>query len=171
MCGRYALYGPTSRIREQFDLDDGFDFGQQCSFTLTTRLQRHQTGSDRLRLVAQETSAAFSPLGTSGTGPVGASWTAGTRRSCNCSQDMLTESPDFDTLVAPVTETWAPRSKRSGAVTTCIERSECASVTDPQRLERGRSWSMEPCDLDPCGHRKTCVPSAPRHAIGRLDRA
>jgi putative SOS response-associated peptidase YedK len=27
MCGRYALYGPRSRIREQFDLDDGFDFG------------------------------------------------------------------------------------------------------------------------------------------------
>ena len=26
MCGRYALYGPASRIREQFDLDDGFDF-------------------------------------------------------------------------------------------------------------------------------------------------
>jgi len=27
MCGRYALYAPTSRIRERFDLAEGFDFG------------------------------------------------------------------------------------------------------------------------------------------------
>jgi len=34
MCGRYALYGPSSRIREQFNLNGEFDFEPQCSFTL-----------------------------------------------------------------------------------------------------------------------------------------
>ena len=34
MCGRYALYGPASRIREQFDLDDGFDFEPRYNLSL-----------------------------------------------------------------------------------------------------------------------------------------
>lgn len=36
MCGRYALYGPASRIREQFDLDDGFDFEPRYNIAPTT---------------------------------------------------------------------------------------------------------------------------------------
>lgn len=38
MCGRYALYGPTSRIREQFDLDDGFDFGPRYNIAPTMKV-------------------------------------------------------------------------------------------------------------------------------------
>lgn len=38
MCGRYALYGPASRIREQFDLDDGFDFGPRYNIAPTMKV-------------------------------------------------------------------------------------------------------------------------------------
>lgn len=38
MCGRYALYGPTSRIREQFDLDGEFDFGPRYNISPTTQV-------------------------------------------------------------------------------------------------------------------------------------
>ncbi|MBN8439515.1 MAG: SOS response-associated peptidase [Candidatus Accumulibacter sp.] len=38
MCGRYALYGPTSRIREQFDLDGGFDFGPRYNIAPTMKV-------------------------------------------------------------------------------------------------------------------------------------
>ena len=37
MCGRYALDGPISRIREQFDLDDGFDFVPRYNIAPTTK--------------------------------------------------------------------------------------------------------------------------------------
>ena len=46
MCGRYALYGPTSRIREQFDLDDGFDFGPRYNIAPTTNVLVVQSGPD-----------------------------------------------------------------------------------------------------------------------------
>lgn len=38
MCGRYALYGPRSRLREQFDLDDGFDFGPRYNIAPTSKV-------------------------------------------------------------------------------------------------------------------------------------
>mgnify|MGYP000867393406 FL=1 len=38
MCGRYALYGPASRIREQFDLDDGFDFEPRYNIAPTMKV-------------------------------------------------------------------------------------------------------------------------------------
>ena len=38
MCGRYALYGPVSRIREHFNLDDGFDFGPRYNIAPTMRV-------------------------------------------------------------------------------------------------------------------------------------
>lgn len=38
MCGRYALYGPRSRVREQFDLDDGFDFGPRYNIAPSTNV-------------------------------------------------------------------------------------------------------------------------------------
>ncbi len=38
MCGRYALYGPRSRIRDRFDLDDGFDFGPRYNIAPTTNV-------------------------------------------------------------------------------------------------------------------------------------
>jgi putative SOS response-associated peptidase YedK len=38
MCGRYALYGPRSRLREQFDLDEGFDFGPRYNIAPTTKV-------------------------------------------------------------------------------------------------------------------------------------
>ncbi len=44
MCGRYALYGPTSRIREQFDVDDGFDFGPRYNIAPTTKVLIVQAG-------------------------------------------------------------------------------------------------------------------------------
>lgn len=44
MCGRFALYGPTSRIREQFDLDDGFDFGPRYNIAPTTQILIVQAG-------------------------------------------------------------------------------------------------------------------------------
>ncbi len=37
MCGRYALYGPASRIREQFDLADGFDFEPRYNIAPTMK--------------------------------------------------------------------------------------------------------------------------------------
>ncbi len=44
MCGRYALYGPTSRLREQFDLDDGFDFELRYNIAPTTKVLIVQAG-------------------------------------------------------------------------------------------------------------------------------
>jgi putative SOS response-associated peptidase YedK len=38
MCGRYALYGPASRIRKQFNLDDGFDFGPRYDIAPTMKV-------------------------------------------------------------------------------------------------------------------------------------
>ena len=38
MCGRFALYGPRSRIRDRFDLDDGFDFGPRYNIAPTTNV-------------------------------------------------------------------------------------------------------------------------------------
>jgi len=38
MCGRYALYGPTSRLREQFDLDLGFDFAPRYNIAPGTEV-------------------------------------------------------------------------------------------------------------------------------------
>ncbi|NMQ06258.1 SOS response-associated peptidase [Candidatus Accumulibacter phosphatis] len=46
MCGRYALYGPTSRTREQFDLDDGFDFAPRHNIPPTTNVLVVQSGPD-----------------------------------------------------------------------------------------------------------------------------
>lgn len=37
MCGRYALHGPASRIREQFDLGDGFDFEPRYNIAPTMK--------------------------------------------------------------------------------------------------------------------------------------
>ncbi len=38
MCGRYALYGPSSRIREQFDLNGEFDFGPRYNIAPTMKV-------------------------------------------------------------------------------------------------------------------------------------
>ncbi|CAK0782070.1 Abasic site processing protein YoqW [Gammaproteobacteria bacterium] len=38
MCGRYALHGPRSRIREQFDLDEGFDFDPRYNIAPTAHV-------------------------------------------------------------------------------------------------------------------------------------
>ena len=46
MCGRYALYGPASRIREQFDLDDGFDFEPRYNIAPTTTVWIIWPGAD-----------------------------------------------------------------------------------------------------------------------------
>lgn len=35
MCGRYALYAPSSRVREQFHLDEGFDFAARYNVAPT----------------------------------------------------------------------------------------------------------------------------------------
>jgi putative SOS response-associated peptidase YedK len=50
MCGRYALYGPTSRIREQFDLDGEFDFGPRYNISPTTQVLITQAGPQGERL-------------------------------------------------------------------------------------------------------------------------
>ena len=47
MCGRYALYGPRSRIRDRFDLDDGFDFGPRYNIAPTTNVLVVRPGSER----------------------------------------------------------------------------------------------------------------------------
>jgi len=38
MCGRYALYGPSSRVREQFDLNGEFDFGPRYNIAPTMKV-------------------------------------------------------------------------------------------------------------------------------------
>jgi putative SOS response-associated peptidase YedK len=50
MCGRYALYGPISRLREQFDLDDGFDFAPRYNIAPTTQVLIVQSGPRGERL-------------------------------------------------------------------------------------------------------------------------
>jgi len=50
MCGRYALYGPTSRLQKQFDLDDGFDFGPRYNISPTTQVLIIQAGPHSKRL-------------------------------------------------------------------------------------------------------------------------
>jgi len=52
MCGRYALYGPTSRIREQFDLDDGFDFTPRYNIAPTTKALVVHSGSHGERVAS-----------------------------------------------------------------------------------------------------------------------
>lgn len=50
MCGRYALYGPRSRIRDRFDLDDGFDFGPRYNIAPTTNVLVVRPGSSGRRV-------------------------------------------------------------------------------------------------------------------------
>ncbi|WP_186407670.1 SOS response-associated peptidase [Candidatus Accumulibacter aalborgensis] len=50
MCGRYALYGPASRIREQFDLDGEFDFTPRHNIAPTTPALIVCPGSDGSRV-------------------------------------------------------------------------------------------------------------------------
>jgi putative SOS response-associated peptidase YedK len=50
MCGRFALYGPTPRIREQFDLDGEFDFGPRYNIAPTTQVLIVQAGPQGERL-------------------------------------------------------------------------------------------------------------------------
>jgi putative SOS response-associated peptidase YedK len=50
MCGRYALYSPTSRIREQFNLNDEFDFGPRYNIAPTTQVLIVQAGPHGERL-------------------------------------------------------------------------------------------------------------------------
>lgn len=45
MCGRYALYAPTSRIRAQFALDEGFDCGPRYNIAPTTKVLIVQAGA------------------------------------------------------------------------------------------------------------------------------
>ena len=45
MCGRSALYGPSSRVREQFDLDAGFDFVPRYNIAPTTKALIVRAGS------------------------------------------------------------------------------------------------------------------------------
>lgn len=52
MCGRYALYGPISRLRGQFDLDDGFDFGPRYNIAPTTKALVVRPGSDGERVAS-----------------------------------------------------------------------------------------------------------------------
>jgi putative SOS response-associated peptidase YedK len=46
MCGRYALYGPSSRIREQFNLNGEFDFGPRYNISPTTMVLVAQSDLD-----------------------------------------------------------------------------------------------------------------------------
>lgn len=50
MCGRYALYGPRSRIRERFDVDDGFDFGPRYNIAPTTNVLIVRPGPEGRRV-------------------------------------------------------------------------------------------------------------------------
>jgi putative SOS response-associated peptidase YedK len=50
MCGRYALYSPTSRIREQFDLDEEFDFVPRYNIAPTTKALIVRSGSQSWRV-------------------------------------------------------------------------------------------------------------------------
>ena len=50
MCGRYALYAPRSQIREQFDLDDGFDFGPRYNIAPTANVLIVHPGSNGRRV-------------------------------------------------------------------------------------------------------------------------
>jgi len=50
MCGRFALYGPTPRIREQFDLDGEFDFLPRYNISPTTQVLIVQAGPQGERL-------------------------------------------------------------------------------------------------------------------------
>jgi putative SOS response-associated peptidase YedK len=52
MCGRYALYGPTSRIREQFDLDHEFDFAPHYNIAPTTKALVVHSGSQSVRVAS-----------------------------------------------------------------------------------------------------------------------
>jgi putative SOS response-associated peptidase YedK len=52
MCGRYALYGPASRIREQFDLDGGFDFGPRYNIAPTMKVLVVHPGQHGERLAS-----------------------------------------------------------------------------------------------------------------------
>ena len=52
MCGRYALYGPTSRIREQFDLDHQFDFAPHYNIAPTTKALVVHSGSQSVRVAS-----------------------------------------------------------------------------------------------------------------------
>ena len=49
MCGRYALYGPISRLHDQFDIEDGFDFGPRYNITPTTKVLVVRPGEDGQR--------------------------------------------------------------------------------------------------------------------------
>ena len=52
MCGRYALYGPTSRIREPFDLDHEFDFAPHYNIAPTTKALVVHSGSQSVRVAS-----------------------------------------------------------------------------------------------------------------------
>jgi putative SOS response-associated peptidase YedK len=52
VCRRYALYGPRSRLREQFDLDDGFDFGPRYNIAPTTKTLVVHAGPDNRRMAS-----------------------------------------------------------------------------------------------------------------------
>jgi len=52
MCGRYALYGPTSRIREQFDLDHEFDFAPHYNIAPTTMALVVHSASQSVRVAS-----------------------------------------------------------------------------------------------------------------------
>lgn len=50
MCGRYALYSPTSRIRERFALSEGFDFEPHYNIAPTTQVLIVQAAHDGERV-------------------------------------------------------------------------------------------------------------------------
>jgi len=52
MCGRYALYGPRARLRDQFDLDEGFDFAPRYNIAPTTKVLVVHPGQHRERVAS-----------------------------------------------------------------------------------------------------------------------
>lgn len=52
VCGRYALYGPSSRIREQFDLDEGFDLAPRYNIAPSTQVFVVRQGADGRRVAS-----------------------------------------------------------------------------------------------------------------------